>query len=39
MTIMEHQQQSIRVPESIGDLSEDVLTSGIQFPGETKRIN
>ncbi|VVC32644.1 Hypothetical protein CINCED_3A025235 [Cinara cedri] len=31
------QQQSVRVPKSIGDLSEDVLTSGIQFPGAVDR--
>ncbi|XP_060843323.1 puratrophin-1-like isoform X1 [Rhopalosiphum padi] len=30
-------QQSIRVPKSICDLSEDVLTSGIQFPGAVDR--
>jgi hypothetical protein len=38
-TIMIHtqkQRQSIRVPKSICDLSEDVLMSGLQFPGETK---
>lgn len=35
--MIHHQkQQSIRVPMSICDLSENILTSGIQFPGESK---
>ncbi|XP_025409795.1 rho guanine nucleotide exchange factor 40-like isoform X2 [Sipha flava] len=39
-TIMIHtqkQRQSIRVPKSICDLSEDVLMSGLQFPGAVDR--
>jgi len=32
-------QQSVRVPKSICDLSEDVLTSGVQFPGESETLN
>lgn len=31
------QQQPVRVPKSICDLSEDVLASGVQFPGESER--
>lgn len=35
--MIHHQkQQSIRVPKSICDLSEDVLMSGVQFPGESE---
>ncbi|XP_060877232.1 puratrophin-1-like isoform X2 [Metopolophium dirhodum] len=41
ITAMIHHQkqshQSVRVPKSICDLSEDVLTSGVQFPGAVDR--